>query len=367
MTFPVRYEVSSDVVDNVHELLIQTRLLDCLGDFDDYKAHNGYTKAVAWNDGKVQVSFSPERPDNRIFLYFSATGLRYFLGNFDNDYDAIDFITDAYNLGGKLTRIDIAVDGWNIGSSVDELAHHMENGKVTILNLKKQKPFFKSIRNNWTTNSLYFGSEKSDKILRIYNKKVEQERNDSPFMIVALSSSDWSRLEGEFKKATADSIGNLLTKHCDDDHTALLTQVIKNSWIFNGKWPLFDFIASYNSVNSDQWSIVPTIPVQTSIANMIHYYLVGGSAGTLYKIKRLFGESGLELFQNKVKDYVNHPNSPYGYRVSHNAKRDLERLKLEVNGNSVDKFWDDAISQEFHLNKKAISAEQSKTDDLENQ
>lgn len=111
---------------------------------------------------------------------------------------------------GQITRFDLAVD--DIGAeyfNMDELQEIFETGKCVtrFRGYKQQKS--KTFTGEVTGNTLYLGSRRSACMLRIYDKKLEQNAKLAK-TTEPLIEHEWIRWELELKDERATSAANIL-------------------------------------------------------------------------------------------------------------------------------------------------------------
>lgn len=115
---------------------------------------------------------------------------------------------------GHISRIDIATDLLNYGFSVNEISQRLKNQESFFINKQGNRISsnrFKIVGTTDEAQTLYIGSRKSDAFLRIYDKKIEQNRIDGLYRSLAKECEDWIRIEGEFKHRLAKNIGTYIT------------------------------------------------------------------------------------------------------------------------------------------------------------
>lgn len=155
------------------------------------KGLNGYDKKIAHESGMLHL-IANERADMGEHFMFSGNALRWIWENHNvSPFELIKTAIDEYS--GRCSRIDFAIDVKNVALVPSEL-YKLENtvkGKG-----RKPKPHLHIEPDG--SQTLYIGSRKSDKVLRIYNKAAEQGLPSSVL---------WTRIEIEFKGMNAHAIG----------------------------------------------------------------------------------------------------------------------------------------------------------------
>lgn len=127
------------------------------------------------------------------FLDVSGKGCRTIeqLNNLDFDWRAflMRYSSDFYNRLANISRIDIACDLEDDEVSFDKIRKYSENELYVCKSKVLPKIIYKR------EECIYFGSEKSDRLLRIYNKALEQN----------LNNTYWLRLEFQLRNECAMS------------------------------------------------------------------------------------------------------------------------------------------------------------------
>lgn len=184
--------------------------------------HNGYTSSYNFGSGEqggtVSIMWNRSRKDMGILVDLTATGKVLFENLAELQGMTIDWkkiIQTIYKeYRGHISRIDIATDLLNYGFSVNEISQRLKNQKSFFMNKQGNKissNHFKIVGTTAEAQTLYIGSRKSDAFLRIYDKKIEQNRIDGLYRSLAKECKDWIRIEGEFKHRLAKEIGTYIT------------------------------------------------------------------------------------------------------------------------------------------------------------
>lgn len=215
-----------NTVDDVLHLLGYERR-----DFDDMPhGGKGYKSMVKLTGYPVTVMFDGN-DDMGIHVDVSGSAIAEIIRSFkstleistpfgtgyDVDFDStfLRELISSIRKYGHLTRLDLAVD--DIGCrffSTDDLA--------SLYHEKKIVSKFRTLKNvveyespdSKTGHTLYFGSRQSDVFLRVYDKRLEQNKkrksSDAPSI-----TSPWVRWELECKGKKADAVANLILSGMD--------------------------------------------------------------------------------------------------------------------------------------------------------
>ena len=159
--------------------------------------HRGYRDGVHYSDGCI-VSSHPEYPERGVHVSWSGSALENVRRQGITDADLINFYRQV---GGKVTRIDLAIDVHNAGVSVQDVVDAYREGHA--LTLTRTCEEFKSLSGGGHT--LYFGHKSSDKRLRIYDKAAEQKID-----------GDWIRVELQLRREKAMNAFELVGSSPDE-------------------------------------------------------------------------------------------------------------------------------------------------------
>ena len=206
-------------------------VLDMLGynrmDFDNM-AHGGkgYKSMVKLSGYPIYIMFDGN-PDMGIHVDVSGSAVSELIRSFattlkvstpfesyayDMDFDST-FLMELLRrvrCCGQVTRIDLAVD--DIGSryfTTDDMVELYFNHQVVSKFRNLKNVVESEISGQKTGHTLYFGSRKSDIFLRIYDKKLEQNKKLSGAGM-ALIDYSWVRWELELKGERAVSVCDML-------------------------------------------------------------------------------------------------------------------------------------------------------------
>ena len=134
---------------------------------------------------------------------------------------------------GHISRLDIATDLINYGFSINEIIQRLKNEKSFFLNMQGNKinsNRFKIIGSYEEAQTLYVGSRRSDAFLRVYDKKVEQDRASGLYRNLARSCNDWVRVEAEFKHRLAKDLGRYIATLTTDNIYPYLLGCVLERW-----------------------------------------------------------------------------------------------------------------------------------------
>ena len=177
---------------------------------------NGYKRMMKYNgisvlfDGTDNMGIHVSVPGSAVGIFFEAyKNSLCFDSPFGVAFDLWDdtvvskFFTALLQIG-QLSRLDLAVD--DIGAkyySVDDVAEKIENGNI-VSKWRTSRSLKENIisHNETIGNTLYFGSAQSDVMLRVYDKKLERNKNLLPEDENYIDH-EWVRWELELHKERA--------------------------------------------------------------------------------------------------------------------------------------------------------------------
>lgn len=244
LRFYLPYIDSNEYYSNAEVLRAAEEIFDFSAYFEiiaKSKGQNGYSESYNFGSEQrryVSLMWNPERKDMGISIDFTAIGkatyeeLVEFNTGFKVNWQQI--IRQVYQkYQGHISRIDIATDLINYQFSVDEIARRITKQELMFLNKQGNKipvKRLKFISNGEKTETIYVGARTSDCFLRIYDKKIEQDRSDGRYRSLARSCHDWLRFEGEFKGKLAHKIGNLISNWDKQDIYPGLLGIVLERW-----------------------------------------------------------------------------------------------------------------------------------------
>lgn len=151
------------------------------------KAQNGYESAMKHPYGHM-ISWTSKRDDMGVNVLFTGRPLKEI---HDRGYNTFEMLKALFEAEFKFSRIDLAIDIFDVKIDLEELQRAPRTGSVN-----KLPVLIKDGPNCEEGATLYVGSWQSDKFIRIYDKAGEQE----------LSGMLWYRCELVVKGKTATKI-----------------------------------------------------------------------------------------------------------------------------------------------------------------
>lgn len=332
----IKLEDLEKVEQYIVNSLIDRLQLRNIGSIDKrLNGSNGYTDVYAV-DNLVWLSYSTNRADMGIYLWFSASALKEIKAK--NKMDVINicqiinaFCNDYEYLNGwHITRIDTAIDFIDMGVGVSDIYKKVAD-KTDIPyftsydrdgNLKKRalSSNINAVINNGEINTIYFGSRgaKTNLVTRIYNKKQEVlDKANSYYFEKAMACNDWVRIEYSLRNKYAKQITNYLDFEIinyDELCRWLLNECLcrmslgekisvegKVSYADNDIYTMLrDFIG-------DVAPVMHLNPNKVSSLTEKYIWHMSGQSGLLnyiYAIKKIYGNYAPIDFITSLSDYV---------------------------------------------------------------
>ena len=176
------------------------------------KGKFGYQQAFIHPFG-IMVMSNHARPEMGVHVSFSGRALRSLA---EQGQASIDLLKWAINQGGRISRIDLAIDVFDVEINPIELA---KCARVKDVPGTARKWSYVKGHDGGTT--AYLGSRKSERFLRIYDKAAEQGRSDIL----------WTRFELELKSDSARAAGAHFALLGENERGGYIKGLIKN--LFN--------------------------------------------------------------------------------------------------------------------------------------
>lgn len=317
--------------------------------------NRSYNMALGWGDdySNVQVMWrdGSEEFDVKqgILIYFDATGKRLFeMDSSLKDYGICwpELIGKVYELGGHLTRIDIAIDIFDADIDLTSTYEEAKSGRLIIKNRNNQPASIGQFSKDFVTTGMTINSRSSDAFGRLYDKKREQTDKQGPFYQLALESNSWVRIEGEFKHKLAEKIGQEIIQ-CTDIETLdkfLVSQIVDRWKLVDGE-ELIGLWRQLRELSASNMIVVNSNIQLPSLVKSLHYFITFGGAGLLYKVYRVFGEAGLAELNELLNGYFRRANEFDGFQPSKNTPYEIRKIRQEaVNRNwGIIDYWDQAV------------------------
>lgn len=342
VTINLPYIDKFDGQDSAITYAKKLHLEEVLGEMNRGKGLNHYSDAITFYKNQVKLMWNNKRKSQGILLYFTATGYKAWksLGQLQGyRFDLSNLIKFMVESHAKwFTRFDDAIDIFDSDLTIQDLYQKVDNGEILILDsmsrqLKAENQKFYGQNRKMTGFTV--GSRSSDCYLRIYDKKVEQSRDDAAYSDLAKECKSWVRVEGEFKHDKAKSILKDLSSFAEKDDKEAIQQKLVGYII--GQWQLTDsdknpikLWQQLSRLADGKGAIPPLEPKLTDrLVQELKWFLTGGAAGVFYRVAKLFGEIGKADFLLFMFEYVSKPNQEKHFIIPKNVPKDLELIKKQ--------------------------------------
>lgn len=167
----------------------------------------------------------------------------------------------------RFTRLDVAINVLDGKLTVNKLHQQLQNKRVLILDSmgrvlsSEHQKFFGA---NEKITGITCGARSSDNFLRIYDKKIEQDRVNTPYYNLAQQCKSWVRIEGEFKHDAAHAIlQDLAGKEEAELNQKLIGYVVKRWIIDNSKRKAIPLWKKLTELANGSGTIPPLVPQLT--------------------------------------------------------------------------------------------------------
>lgn len=224
-----------------------SKIFDVIGISEDnfidiHKGYNGYKSSLYFEgisicyDGSKWIDDKGNLHDMGIMVNMCGKGCRAFEDNSEKTFkDLFEYIVarlDDYNI----TRLDVAFDDFDQVLDINKIADDVFK--------KNYVSRFRNISVNWSRSediegyTIYFGSEKSDLMYRMYDKKAEQKIIDD--------SMHWIRFEMQCRNIHAQTFVELICQ--DFDVSEVFFNTLNNQ---------LRFVVPSADSNKRRWAIAP--------------------------------------------------------------------------------------------------------------
>ncbi len=291
--------------------------------FDEPRVPQGYTMGYHYGDHPfyLATAFHEYQPDFGCIVKFSAQALDYYCEKTGmKAYQLVQAVeSDLYTI--RASRVDMTADYIDEGIDTSVIYQSLMDGSVSLsreyvakatgeTKYRRMQTNFRGIIDGQEVPTIYIGSPKSNGMLRIYNKKLEQIQRSGTKLEKARRCDDWVRFEGVFKNEYAHKLGEELSKVSNDDEFAeLIAVTLLNKYRFMSVADgdpdgLTDYSQMLDdSIGNASYCLRGSTNKNYDLARSVAYVYGGsGIMGTFYKIKEIWGADAVVEFMEYLLD-----------------------------------------------------------------
>jgi len=203
----------SVTVKDVPDMTVARALLfgQDMTSYQEIHPMNGYSWAVRHPFGHIVMS-NLKRADMGVHVMFSGSALNELM---KGGVSPLSMIKWALDQGAKVTRIDLSIDLYGTPVDMEKLYTSKQVKGAEGTSKKRSK-----IQNDEGGYTIYFGSRKSSKVLRVYNKAAEQN----------LPGVVWTRFEMEIREDAAHETAAAIVDMSPDEASFYTMGLIKGHY-----------------------------------------------------------------------------------------------------------------------------------------
>lgn len=328
VTLPIDAEILANAphyfenyVDRIDKKLELTKMLGN----KEVKASgmNGYTHCFSFGFDKNQIKilYNPDYIKMKIMIRFTASALNNYILQrkiqFNEDISALNIIKKLSELDTiRLSRLDIAVDFVDENIEVNNLFNQYNDEKLVFFNKRNGRIKLESFIGGKEVETLYFNKRTNRSFLRVYNKKVEQEKNNGNMLKTALNCENWTRFELELKQEYAHEMTKIILSCNNQDE---FIQALAHAFIdcikirklkgIDGAKEIFENTTYYSKIikvaNGDEKLITTAARDRLSSFELKYKNLSNNGTLALFKmIKESYSEDDFERFIEMLKEDI---------------------------------------------------------------
>ena len=194
----------NDYVDKIDKKL---KLNQILGNKEiKNSGMNGYTNchSFGYDSNQVKILYNPNQLNMKLMVKFTASALRNYIYQIklqlNQDISAMNIIKKLNEIDTvRLSRFDIAIDYIDENIKVQTLFEEYQNRELMFFNKRNSEIKISNYIGAESVETLYFNKRSNRSFLRVYNKKLEQQKNNGDMLKTALNCESWTRFEFELK------------------------------------------------------------------------------------------------------------------------------------------------------------------------
>lgn len=308
----------NDYVDKIDKKL---NLNQILGNKEVKNAGmNGYTNCFSfgYDSNQVKILYNPNQLNMKLMVKFTASALRNYIYQMKlqlkQDVSAMNIIQKLNEIDiVRLSRLDIAIDYIDEDIKVQTLFEEYQKRELMFFNKRNSEIKISNYIGAETVETLYFNKRSNRSFLRVYNKKLEQEKNNGDMLKTALDCENWTRFELELKQEYAHAMTKIIL-NCSSENDFI--KVLAHAFIdcikiralkeIAGAKEIYEDTDYYNKVvdiaNNNEKLITTISRDRLSSFEPKYKNLSKNGTMALFKmIKESYSEDDFERFIEKLK------------------------------------------------------------------
>lgn len=180
LRYSAKYDTSQSEYDNLLVAMPRHPAFHLTGEMLDNA--RGYDRAMQLSIGVIH--WHSERPEQGVSVELSGSALA---ASRDAGAADLDLLHHVSAIDGNVSTMDAAIDLYNMSADAFDVIRSRDDGTIrTTASMIGTQQSTKRTREGWLAgDTVYIGSPKSDRQVKIYNKAAEQ----------GIAGKDWTRIE----------------------------------------------------------------------------------------------------------------------------------------------------------------------------
>lgn len=281
---------------------------------------NGYTHCFSfgYDNNQVKILYNPNQLNMKMMVKFTASSLKNYIYQIklqlNQDISAMNIIKKLNEIDVvRLSRLDIAIDYIDEKIEVQTLFENYQERKLLFFNKRNSEIKISNYIGAESVETLYFNKRTNRSFLRVYNKKLEQEKNNGDMLKTAINCKDWTRFELELKKEYAHAMTEIIL-NCknEDDFIRVLAHAfidcikVKELRGIAGTEEIYENTDYYNqivNIANNNEKLISTMPRDrlSSFEPKYNNLSRNGTMALFKMIKESYSEDDFERFIEKLK------------------------------------------------------------------
>lgn len=253
---------------------------------------NGYSNVRQYSKGQMEM-MNPNRPDMGIHVIYSGQTLTNIEADLKISRDAV--LNWHLDRGGKVTRIDYALNIYDSGLILDDLWQALEDDSA------KTKASHTRIQNGKNKGyTVYVGSKKKPKkLIRAYDKAKQMNDFVSDYLRVELQTNQDVARDGLNIYVGADNkyevVAGMIKAFCDFPTIEKWTEIFNHD---NVKIP----VATHVQGNTEKWLLEKVVPSLAKVVFQRSEFMIEFQQALKSKIHELAMEVITDEYESEIKE-----------------------------------------------------------------